>query len=98
MIPTMSSAIAPITKPPIITGLLFLDMTCLLGVGASRQETPDLGIGMRIAKLARIALGNCRPGFGVEKQTVASDSEDARELVRHHDHRGAEAVLELEDQ
>src|SRR5947208_3596338 len=93
-----SSAMAPITKPPIITGLLFLDMRCLLGIGSSQQEAPYLGIRVVIAKLARVALRGGGPRIDVEEHAVGSDREDARQLVRDHDNGRPEAPAQLEDE
>ena len=45
-----------------------------------------------------MARGDDGPRLVVEKHRVRADGEDARQLVRDHHHRRAEAVAQLEDQ
>src|SRR5262245_38341318 len=96
--PMMPSTTAPTTKAPIVAGLLFLDMTCLLGRRSAVQESPHFLVRMRIAELARVPLRDHCTGLDVEKHAVRTDRENAGQLVRDDDHRGSEALAKLDDQ
>src|SRR3989442_730929 len=88
------------TKAPMTAGLAFLPMTWLQSgaLSAPRQELPHSRVRRLREQLAWPPRGDDRPAVGVEEDAVVAGREDARQLVRHHDHRRAEAVPERQDQ
>src|SRR5262245_26646686 len=100
VIPTTASAMAPRTKAPIRAGLAFLPIpgTSLERLRAPGEEATYPRVVGVVAQLLRRAARADRSRLDVEEDTVRTDREDARQLVRH-DHDGrVEAVAELEDQ
>src|SRR5204862_7377066 len=87
------------TSAPMTAGLAFLPMGLRPGaLLAPREERVYPRVRRLREELARRARGDDRPAVGVEEDAVVGDREDARELVRHDDHRRTEAVPELQDQ
>ena len=50
-----------------------------------------------VTQLFGVARCDLRTRFRVEKNAVIANREDAGQLVRDHDDRGAQAVAELKD-
>src|SRR5262249_20371400 len=89
---------APTTKAPMTVVLARLLMRSSgVALCTTREEAAD-----RIVSGVQQLLGitPCRDGprLHVEENTRIRDGEDARQLVRHDDDRGAQAAAKLEDQ
>jgi hypothetical protein len=62
------------------------------------QKPLHLRIGAFGKQLPRVADGDLRLALRIQEYAVVTDREDARQLMRHHDDRRAQAVAQLEDQ
>src|SRR5215469_17382885 len=102
-----SKPIAARTKPPTIFGFARRLMHPLPGsLGFLRSgggfTPPQKSLDFRIRTFGEQlfwgAPGNLRLRVRIEKDAVIADREDAWQLVRDHNDRGAEAVAQLEDQ
>ena len=109
--PMTTKATAPTTNAPISFG--FARFTALLlslmDSGLDRSIRPSAAPSPRVRNVRTFGSGQAsrRPwdpagdhgfGVGIEKDRVVPNGEDARQLVRHHHHRGAETIAQLEDQ
>src|SRR6266852_4614120 len=96
--PATASTSAPTRNAPIRAGFA-LRATLLPPVAiASRQEAMDLGVCAFLEERLWISLRDHRLRLRVQEHRVVPDGEDARQLVGHHHHGGAEAVSQLEDE
>src|SRR5207249_4860166 len=98
---TTTRMIAPITKAPIRAGFVFLPMLgprAVAALLAPREERAHARILRLLAQHPWRAARDQHAALGVEEHAVVGDGEDARQLVRHHDDRRAQAVPQLEDE
>src|SRR5258705_8007503 len=95
---TTASAMAPTTKPPISTELLFLAMRFLhcAVLAAAREEIDDARIFALGKQVPRCSGRDLGMGRSIEEHAVVADGEDAGELVRHHHERRSDARPEIE--
>src|SRR5678815_1071875 len=93
--PSTASATAPTTNAP-MSALLGCLRTARPSAPGEESEHPRV---LRFGQeLLRVSRGDHRLALPVEKHRVVADGEDARQLVGHHDDRGAEAVAQIEDE
>src|SRR5438132_4997259 len=95
VMPTAASATAPTTNAPMRVFRGCLATARLLAAG---EEGMHPGVFRFGQKLPRVARGDHRLAFPVEEHGVVADGEDARELVRHDDDGGTQAVAQVEDE
>src|SRR4030095_8319291 len=89
---------APTTNAPITVGLARLLMGPSGAVPAAAREEAANRLVAVSQQLPGSAGGGDGPRVDVEKDAVGGDAEDARELVRHDDHRRAQTVAQLENE
>src|SRR5262245_25614230 len=102
---------APTTKAPITVGLILLPMMYRSpcwpqgpGLALRRrrcvrcstlEEGPNLRLRRGIPQGFRIAYRQHGLGFRIEEDAIVANRKNTRQLVRHHDHCGAEAISQL---
>src|SRR5579875_425881 len=100
--PTATIRIARLqtTNAPIAVGLIRLAMTaaCCASLLSAGKESTDASVRGMSQHLVRIAGGDLGTGFGVQKDAVGGDREDARQFVRDHHDGGAQVLAQLQDQ